>query len=204
MSNNLKNDVREDLKRFVDSCRSAVSEEDFKWQLRDYLKSTHKYDYVDCECQERSSDLPGYEWSAESSVVRTDVRVLRARKIVIIELKYVTKRHQGPPKRSYNFWKDVRRLECMQRYFGSDMEGGFAVFVTNNPIYEKGPQREPNYIYFTMAANDPNAGPDKHWADMTTQMAKENPNFSVDRNHCKVREWNNSGIAGFRYCMIEI
>ena len=201
--NNLKNDVCDDLKQFLLSCRSAADENDFQKQLFEYLEESKKYDRVIREYPILNSDLPHYEWRSDATV-RIDIVVERGGKLVVIELKFVTREQGATPEHAYNFWKDVRRLECMQHYFGRKMVGGFAVFMTNNPTYEKGPQGECNYIYFTMAANDPNAGTEKHWAEMTTQMAKSHPNFSVNRNHCKVTMWNDSGITKFRYCMIKI
>lgn len=200
---NMKNDVRADLEQFVASCRSVVDEYDLQKQLFEYLEKSKKYDLVTREYPIHNSDLPGYEWKSDASV-RADIVVKRAGKIVVIELKFVTKEQGATPEHSYLFWKDVRRLECMQHHFGGKMAGGFAVFMTNNPTYEKGPQGEPNYIYFTMAANDPNAGSEKRWADMTTQMAKKHPNFSVSNDHCRVQKWSQTAMNGFRYCTIEI
>lgn len=151
--------IGEDIRRFAGQCCELMfNERDFQMQLALFLNQTGHYDDVEVEyyIPNTIAKKADYEWDSN---LKLDIVTRLADKYAVIELKYPTRRVVCPIQRfgkaidnceimknqgaqdlvSYNFWKDVRRIEVVKRLFPDTVVGGLAVMLTNDPYYVKGP-----------------------------------------------------------------
>ena len=151
-----------------------------------------------------------------------DIVVQKAGQFAIIELKYPTReiqsmgmslfdeklsipmlKNQGADNIiKYNFWKDVRRIELVKSAF-QNVIGGFALMITNNPIYQKVHKGHSQKKNFSME-NGPHTR-DKHWlTDSNSKIKKKLPGFELDKEYDI--EWKPVSFAGekFDYTLIKI
>jgi len=159
------------------------NERDFQMHLALFLKnSKYQYDDVDVEYAiplDEIKDLQPiapmqkvYPWETE---LRIDIVVRKEYDYCPIELKYKTKsidknykierfgeqmlasklvkNQSAKDLGCYAFWKDVYRLELLQRRF-KNIQHGISVFLTNDETYTK-PPRDANveYYNYNMATN---------------------------------------------------
>lgn len=149
--------VNADIRAFIERQQELMfNERDFQMQLAVYLRQSGHYDDVDVEyyIPNRVAVEAGYEWSSE---LRLDIVVSSGGVYAVVELKYPTRRivtdirrfgtvlsgveivknHGAQDIVSYNFWKDVRRIEIIRRLFPQSVAGGVAVMLTNEPFYTR-------------------------------------------------------------------
>lgn len=191
--------VRTDVKQFLDTNEELLfNERDFQMHLATYLRGTNLYDDVDVEYYVPLSELKGYIWNNE---LRMDILVRKGKEFLPIELKYKTKsvrknllrfgesvaevvevmKNQGAQDLGmYDFWKDVRRIEIVQKRFKA-IKSGLAVFVTNDPAYLKAGRDTSNHIKFSMAEGT--HGTEKHWLDKKSTCCKTHPDFEVEKEY---------------------
>ncbi|MCI9607052.1 MAG: hypothetical protein HFJ94_02605 [Muribaculaceae bacterium] len=152
--------VNADIVAFIERQQELMfNERDFQMQLAVYMRQSGHYDDVDVEyyIPNRVAVEAGYEWSSE---LRLDIVASSGGVYAVVELKYPTRRIVTDIKRfgtvlsgveivknhgaqdivSYNFWKDVRRIEIIRRLFPQSVAGGVAVMLTNEPFYTRGPR----------------------------------------------------------------
>lgn len=135
------------------------NERDFQMQLSVALREPVGYDNVDVEyfIPNTVALAQGYEWDSN---LRLDIVVRKGEQYAVVELKYPTRRivadihrfdtllpgieivknHGAQDIVSYNFWKDVRRIEIIKALFPSKVVGGITVMLTNDPYYIRGPR----------------------------------------------------------------
>lgn len=89
----------------------------------------------------------------------------------------------------YDFWKDVRRIELSQARF-KNVNGGLAIFVTNDTSYLRAPNANAKCVKFSMEDNKSHSI-DKHWNRTTVQ---NRPDFDV--NSIYTTDWKHMGTAG--------
>lgn len=89
----------------------------------------------------------------------------------------------------YDFWKDVRRIELSQARF-KNVNGGLAIFVTNDTSYLRAPNANAKCVKFSMEDNKSHSI-DKHWNGTTVQ---NRPDFDV--NSIYTTDWKHMGTAG--------
>ena len=144
-----------DIRQFLQQCPELMfNERDFQMQLAVFLRLTRNYDDVDVEYFIPNSVAieKGYEWKSD---LRLDIVVRKGEKYAVVELKYHTRRIVKDIKRfntllpnveviknhgaqdivSYNFWKDVRRIEIIKALFPDNVEGGVAVMLTKDAYH---------------------------------------------------------------------
>ena len=197
------------------------NERDFQMHLATWLlNSTCHYDDVDVEYYVPQQELDDYVWNSE---LRLDIVVKKDGIFYPIELKYKTKKVERQISRfdeslndnvvvmknqgaqdlgMYDFWKDVRRLELVRKRF-KNVNGGFAVFVTNDEFYTKRSKDTSNNYLFNMSP-DKALPKQKHWANPDSTCAKKHPNFEVEKEYCI--DWHNIEVNGiqFYYCILSI
>lgn len=220
---NLTKSVAQDIVAFIEQQQELMfNERDFQMQLAVYLRQLLKYDDVDVEyyIPNRVAVKAGYEWSSE---LRLDIVVRSGDFYAVVELKYPTRRVITEVKRfgyvlpgveivknhgaqdivSYNYWKDVRRIEVIRRLFPKTVLGGVAVMLTNEPFYTRGPKAGSICDAFSTGAGRCGVHGRLEWS-RPTGTSKNLPGFSLDGNYSL--EWADTMIADnkFYYSLIEI
>lgn len=110
---------------------------------------------------------PTFPWNNDVSV---DIVVERAGKFTLVELKYATRKVNtseslfGEPLKTdecilknqaasnivmYAYWKDVRRIETICEKY-QNIDGGFALMITNCSDYWNAPRGDAKYAPFSM------------------------------------------------------
>ena len=112
---------------------------------------------------------------------------------------YVLKNHGARDLGAYDFWRDVKRIECLVKRF-CNVKNGIALFLTNDLGYWTLPKAgtNPNYANFSM--KDGEHSPNKTWKG-NTAMSASRPSFDVDKKY--KLEWKDYDLP-FRYCLLEI
>lgn len=219
----LIDNLRIDIVNFIENHDELMfNERDFQMQLAVDLRASGRYDDVEVEyfIPNSSAILKGYEWNSD---LRLDIVVKSGEKYAVIELKYPTRRIITDIKRfgtllsgveiiknhgaqdivSYNFWKDVRRIEIIKSLFPDKVVGGFAVMLTNDKYYTKGPR--PGSICDAFSTADGRAGIHGllDWSRKTA-TSKGLPPFSLDGQYYV--QWHPSNIDNniFYYTLIEL
>lgn len=108
--------------------------------------------------------------------------------------------HLAKGRYRYQYWKDVWRIEFLKRMFPK-IEGGIALFLTNDTEYQNPPKSRSGWAAFTMH-NGAIVGPGMlSWAPSCTYLATTCPAFSLS-NAYKV-DWRHitTGTIPFHYCM---
>ena len=151
-----------------------------------------------------------------------DIVVEKAGQFAVIELKYPTKatqmmktalfgeqnayrglkNHGADDIVKYNLWKDVRRIELVKTAF-PNVVGGFALMVTNDPIYQAKPK--PNTLKKNFGMDEGPHTRDKHWPENAT-IGITLPGFNLDQNY-KI-SWEPINFVNksldFKYTLIKI
>lgn len=198
------------------------NERDFQMQLAVALRASGCYDDVDVEyfIPNSVATSRGYEWESD---LRLDIVVRRGDKYAVVELKYPTKRIVTDIKRfdtllpgveivknhgaqdivSYNFWKDVRRIEIIKSLFPDKVVGGLAVLLTNEPYYTRGPRAGSICDAFSTADGRTGIHGVLDWSRHTA-TSKGLPPFSLDGHYSL--KWHSTEIENnkFYYTLIEI
>ena len=207
--------VRQDVFAFLESNDELLfNERDFQMHLATWLRnSANHYDDVDVEYYVPRSELENYVWDSE---LRLDIVVKKDDEYCPVELKYKTKKvarqisrfdevlpnevvvmkNQGAQDLGmYDFWKDVRRVELVRRRFDR-VNGGLAVFVTNDKLYTKESKETSNNYLFGMSAETTHPK-EKHWLNPESTCAKTHPDFEVEQEY-RI-EWHNRKIDGVEF-----
>ncbi len=198
------------------------NERDFQMQLAVALRASGNYDDVEVEyfIPNKAATSKGYEWDSD---LRLDIVVKRDGKYAVVELKYPTKRivtdirrfdtllpgveivknHGAQDIVSYNFWKDVRRIEIIRALFPDSVVGGIAVMLTNEPYYIRGPRPDSICEAFSTADGRSDIHGLLRWT-RPTATSKGLPAFSLDGRYSL--EWHSTEIDKhkFYYTLIEI
>ncbi|MDY2915969.1 MAG: hypothetical protein SOU18_08835 [Alloprevotella sp.] len=187
-----------DIRQFLQQCPELMfNERDFQMQLAVFLRLTRNYDDVDVEYFIPNSVAieKGYEWKSD---LRLDIVVRKGEKYAVVELKYHTRRIVKDIKRfntllpnveviknhgaqdivSYNFWKDVRRIEIIKALFPDNVEGGVAVMLTNDAYHLRGPRKGSICDAFSMADGRQDVHGPLNWT-RSTATSKNLPPFSL-------------------------
>lgn len=214
--------VKQDIFAFLESNNELLfNERDFQMHLATWLRnSANCYDDVDVEYFVPWQVLDEYIWKSE---LRLDIVVKKDGKYCPIELKYKTKKlerqitrfdevlsedivvmkNQGAQDLGmYDFWKDVRRVELVCKRF-KRVNGGLAVFVTNDKLYTKESKESSNNYLFNMNAGKAHSK-QKRWANPESTCAKTHPDFEVEREYAI--EWHHREVdcENFHYCIVTI
>ena len=194
--------VQQDIFAFLDSNEELLfNERDFQMHLATWLrKSANDYDDVDVEYYVPKTELPNYVWDSE---LRLDIVVKKDGEYCPVELKYKTKKVERQISRfdeilddkvvvmknqgaqdlgMYDFWKDVRRIELVRNRFAK-VNGGLAIFVTNDALYTKASRPESNNYLLNM--NEGMHSPIKHWQNENSACAKMKSykSFEVEKEY---------------------
>lgn len=219
---NLVDIVRADVFAFLESNNELLfNERDFQMHLATWLRnSANNYDDVDVEYYVPWQVLDRYIWESE---LRLDIVVKKNDEYCPVELKYKTKnierqitrfdellnnkvvvmKNQGAQNLGmYDFWKDVHRIELVRKRF-KRVNGGLAVFVTNDVLYTKESKSSSNNYLFGMVGEVTRLK-QKHWRDPESTCAKTHPNFDVEQSYDII--WHSRDIdnVNFYYCIVNI
>lgn len=217
----LSRSVRDDIKFFLSHNTHIFScEAEFQLLLARFLQnSPNNYDKVFVEYYVPKSELKPYEWDQDMNI---DIVVKKDCKFVPVELKYKTKevfkeyhcfnqelkdieilRNQSAINiGTYDFWKDVRRLEILANNF-QDIVDGFAVLLTNDGLYLE--KRGANCHSVEMSTDPGMHDKSRHWGEGSTYInSKSRPSFDLD-NWYDVK-WKKCVINEeiFHYCIINL
>lgn len=215
--------LKGDIIRFIEHQQELMfNERDFQMQLALALRSSGHYDDVEVEyfIPNDHAVKAGYEWSSD---LKLDIVVEKAGRFAVVELKYPTKRVVTAVKRfdtllsgveiiknhgaqdivSYNFWKDVRRIEIVKSLFPSKVVGGLAVMLTNEPYYTRGPRQGSICDAFSTAAGRTDIHGLLDWTRHTA-TSKGLPPFCLEGRYSL--KWQTKEIESnkFYYTLIEI
>ena len=115
----------------------------------------------------------------------------------------IVKNHGAQDIVSYNFWKDVRRIEIIKALFPDKVVGGFAVMLTNEPYYTRGPRAGTICDSFSTGDGRKDIHGVLDWTRRTA-TSKGLPPFFLD-GHYSI-EWHATEIENhkFYYTLIEI
>lgn len=225
MKNSLLHIVCQDVNQFLEQFEELLfNERDFQMHLATWLRnSSNSYDDVDVEYYVPWSELEKvgkYIWKTE---LRLDIVVKKNGIFVPIELKYKTKKLERQIRRfgellddkvvvmknqgaqdlgMYDFWKDIRRLELVDKRF-EHVKGGLAVFVTNDSLYTQESKPKSNNRLLNMVEGE--ACPkQKHWRDSKSKCAETHPNFEVEKEY-RIK-WCNREVDNvtFYYCIVTV
>lgn len=221
--NTLVTIVKNDISNFLNGNSELLfNERDFQMHLATYLRDTKKYEDVDVEYYVPYEELENYIWKNE---LRIDIVVRKGQEYLPIELKYKTKsvkqkisrfgkeleecevmKNQGAQDLGkYNFWKDVRRVELVCKRF-KNIKNGLAVFLTNDNAYLKAGRNDSNCIKLSMSEGEHDR--DKFWLKPESSCAKENKNFSVEKDYSINWQKTSFDIENtkhdFYYCIVTI
>lgn len=212
MTDRLSADVREFIERQQEL---MFNERDFQIQLALSLRETGHYSRVYAEyyipgSHARSS---GYEWDSD---LRLDIVAQCGPRFAVAELKYPTHRvtagitrfgslipdteivrnHGAQDIVSYNFWKDVRRIEVVRKLFPESVCGGVAVMLTNEPYYIRGPRPGSICDAFSTADGLKGVHGAMRWSRLTA-TSRNHPPFELD-GHYSV-DWQPKEISGIKF-----
>lgn len=211
----LTRSVEADIREFLGSVGELMfNERDFQMRLALRLAGSGRYDDVALEyaIPNGYAVSAGYEWDSD---LRLDIVVRRGREDCVVELKYPTRRivasierfgkefpaqeivknHGAQDLVSYNFWKDVRRIEVMKNLFADAVGGGVAVMLTNDPYYLNGPGKGTICENFSTREGR-RAGGLLDWTRQTA-TSKGHPGFRLD-NEYTVR-WDQCEISDNKF-----
>ena len=222
---NLLQLVRNDVDAFLQNNDELFfNERDFQMHLALWLKeSANEYDDVDMEYYVPQKTLDGYVWNSE---LRLDIVIRKGDEYLPVELKYKTKsvvginflrfgedinanvvepyeimRNQGAQDLGmYEFWKDIRRIECVRNRF-EKVVGGLAIFLTNDLFYKKPNKDASNNYNFSM--HNGTHSTCKHWQRQTS-TTKDYPDFDLDNEHNI--QWQGTKVESvdMYYCIVEV
>lgn len=211
------------IKAFIEHQQELMfNERDFQMQLAVALRSSGSYDDVEVEyfIPNTLATACGYELTSD---LRLDLVVKRGDRFAVVELKYPTKRivtdihrfntllpgveivknHGAQDLVSYNFWKDVRRVEIIKALFPKSVEGGIAVMLTNDAYYTRGPRQGSVCDAFSTADGRSRVHGSLSWSRHTA-VSKNCPDFALTGNYSV--EWAQTPIEGhpFYFTLITV
>ncbi len=212
-----------DINAFIEQQQELMfNERDFQMQLAVGLRASGRYDDVDVEyfIPNSVAAARGYEWDSD---LRLDIVVRRGGEFAVVELKYPTRRIVTDIKRfdtllpgveivkqhgaqdivSYNFWKDVRRVEIIRALFPGHVAGGIAVMLTNDPYYTRGPRGNTIWDAYSTADGRTGVHGPMHWSRITATSSRYAP-FTLTGDYAV--HWHPTAIDGhpFYYTLITI
>ena len=215
--------LTEDVAAFIERQQELMfNERDFQMQLAVALRASGHYDDVDVEyfIPNALATSHGYEWSSD---LRLDLVVRVGDEYAVVELKYPTRRiitdierfrtvlpgveivknHGAQDIVSYNFWKDVRRIEIIHELFPANVAGGVAVMLTNDAYYVRGPRGGSICEPFSTAADRRHVHGTLDWT-RPTAVTKGLPSFTLSGDYSVT--WHDTTIDGhqFHYTLIII
>ncbi len=215
--------LAETITTFVEHQQELMfNERDFQMQLAVALRASGNFDDVEVEyfIPNKVATSKGYEWDSD---LRLDIVVESDGKYAVVELKYPTKRivtdirrfdtllpgveivknHGAQDIVSYNFWKDVRRIEIIRALFPDSVVGGIAVMLTNELYYTRGPRQGSICEAFSTADGRTDIHGLLQWA-RPTATSKGLPAFSLDGRYSL--KWHSTEIENhkFYYTLIKI
>lgn len=215
--------LAEDVTAFIEHQQELMfNERDFQMQLAVALRASGHYDDVEVEyfIPNSLAAAQGYEWDSD---LRLDIVVSRSGKFAVVELKYPTKRIVTDIRRfdtvlpgveivknqgaqdivSYNFWKDVRRVELIKALFPERVDGGITVMLTNDAYYTHGPRPGSICDDFSTADGRSDITGRLEWA-RPTATSKNLPPFTLTGTYFV--EWHSTIIDShpFYYTFITI
>jgi len=111
----------------------------------------------------------------------------------------IIKEQQAKNNGCYAFWKDVRRIEILRNSF-QKVPGGFAIFLSNKPLYKNKPIAGSNHQNFSME-DRASHGPNMNW--LVPKHASM-PDFRLDTSY--TTNWTNITMQSekFFYCLVRI
>ena len=227
---NIADIVRDDIVAFLESNEELLfNERDLQMHLATWLRNSKKsYDDVDVEYyvpwEELGKDTSGeykYIWKSE---LRLDIVVKKDGEYCPVELKYKTKKVERKISRfneelsdeviimknqgaqdlgMYDFWKDIRRVELVRNRF-TNVKGGLAVFVTNDPLYTKASRENSNNYLLNMTEGKHSVI--KHWQNEESACAKMKSykSFEVEKEYSIKWHHRNVDNIQFHYCVVNI
>ncbi|MGM9830569.1 MAG: hypothetical protein ACI3Z5_00960 [Paludibacteraceae bacterium] len=145
-------------------------------------KATDKYILLELKYKTVSKDSPKYYPLGGT----TDVALLSN------QVNYNQTYHQ--------YWRDVYRIEFLKKHF-TNVEGGIALFLTNNTIYQNQPKDNSGWAAFTMHQGA-EVGPGKlKWKASAEGMSDKYP--SLDLEYTYKVDWQKITMQNipFYYCM---
>lgn len=210
-----------DIASFIEHQQELMfNERDFQMQLAVSLRASGNYDDVEVEyfIPRLAAVSKGYEWDSD---LRLDIVVRNGEKFAVVELKYPTRRittdihrfntflpgveivknHGAQDIVSYNFWKDVRRIEIIKALFPQSVEGGIAVMLTNDPYYLRGSRAGSLCEAFSTAEGRENVHGALDWTSHTG-TSRGKPGFTLDGSYSV--NWRSTTIAGHKFHSILI
>ena len=224
----LLEDVKKDVSTFFKANKEFFfNERDFQMHLAVALKNTGRYDDVFVEYSIPLAYIEkniGGKINLKESDIRIDIVVSKDGRFCPIELKYKTKRiedvqinrfghlmsgeflvkDQGAQDLGrYGLWKDVYRIELLRNSFSDSIDGGFAIFLTNDNSYTLPPKSQTvNYFEFSMEEGW--HGKSKSWHKPQGKIAKDHPDFILDKEYRIT--WNETIYCKtkFFYCITQI
>lgn len=207
------------------------NELDFQVQLAHHLLQSGHFTNVFMEYYVPKGCVSNYPWNSQ---IYIDIVVERDSEFYLIELKYKTKaiekatytcfneelpgmpllkNHGAEHDNRYAFWKDVKRIEYVQKRFSSII-GGVAIFLTNNDKYSKKVSQGCDDADFSMHPEDP-LHHIKKWKNEEPKLDKNgrskpiDPPIELQKNYKP--QWPTvdmsagcNSSADFHYCMVEV
>lgn len=209
------------------------NERDFQMQLAVALRESRRYDDVEVEyfIPNEIATEGGYEWTSDlrlDIVVRKDgkyavVELKYPTKRIEAEIHRFGKllkqkdkdgkegnklfeivKNQGAQDLvSYNFWKDVRRVEIIKSLFPESVVGGVAIMLTNEPYYIHGPKQNSICAAYSTADGRKGVTGLLDW-QRYTNTTKGKPGFTLDGVYNI--KWDSTTIDGhqFHYTIVTI
>lgn len=215
--------LTEDMTAFIERQQELMfNERDFQMQLAVALRASGHYDDVDVEyfIPNSLASVRGYEWDSN---LRIDLVVRSGRQYAAVELKYPTRRiitdierfgtvlpgveivknHGAQDIVSYNFWKDVRRIELVRELFPGRVAGGVAVMLTNDPYYVRGPRSGSICEPFSTAGGRKHVHGVLDWTRQTA-VTRRLPSFALAGDYSVT--WHDTTIDShqFHYTIINV
>lgn len=189
----LAKSVKSEIGEFLGNTGRQIfhNELDFQLQLAHHLSCSGHFTNVFMEYYVPKDYVLNYPWDSQ---IYIDIVVERDSEFYLIELKYKTKsiagvtytrfneelngvtllkNHGAEHDNRYAFWKDVKRIECVQKRFSS-IVGGVAIFLTNNDKYSKRVSQDCDDADFSMHPNEP-LYHIKKWRNEQPKLEKTGP-----------------------------
>lgn len=208
--------LAKDIIAFIEHQQELMfNERDFQMQLAVALRASRRYDDVDVEyfIPNSFATTRGYEWDSD---LRLDIVARRGEQFAVVELKYPTRRiitdirrfdtllpgveivknHGAQDIVSYNFWKDVRRIEIIKALFPGHVVGGIAVMLTNDPYYTRGARKGSICDAFSTADGRTGVHGPLTWL-RNTPTANAHPAFTLSGNYSV--EWHPTTIDSYPF-----
>lgn len=210
------------------------NERDFQMHLALFLIKTGNYKDVDVEYhipREFKADFNREYSSWDTKTISIDIMIRKDQEFVPVELKYKLKGINSTISRlgessseiipivtnqaaqdlgRYDFWKDVRRIELLKKYFHA-VSGGVAVFLTNDKSYMKEPKPNVKYYNFRMDGVTPIGGKMLEWNGNPPVSKGYNAfpltnSYNLNWQHKIIRDTHNGLTSNveYYYCVAQI